>query len=46
MSAIRSLLRVMTLREAEAIVLEPGKVPSLRRRGMVEALAMHALDAP
>jgi twitching motility protein PilT len=45
MSAIRSLLRVMTLREAEAIVLEPGKVPSLRRRGMVEALAMPALDA-
>ncbi len=46
MSAIRSLLRVMTLREAEAIVLEPGKVPSLRRRGMIEALAMPALDAP
>ncbi len=45
MSAIRSLLRVMTLREAEAIVLEPGKVPSLRRRGMVEALAMPALEA-
>lgn len=45
MSAIRSLLRVMTLREAEAIVLESGKVPSLRRRGMVEALAMPALDA-
>ncbi len=35
----------MTLREAEAIVLEPGKVPSLRRRGMIEALAMPALDA-
>jgi twitching motility protein PilT len=45
MSAIRSLLRVMTLREAEAIVLEPGKVPSLRRRGQIEALAMPALDA-
>ncbi len=45
MSAIRSLLRVMTLREAEAIVLEPGKVPSLRRRGMVEALAMPPLEA-
>jgi twitching motility protein PilT len=45
MSAIRSLLRVMTLREAEAIVLEAGKVPSLRRRGMVETLAMPALEA-
>jgi twitching motility protein PilT len=45
MSAIQSLLRVMTLRDAEAIVLEAGKVPSLRRRGQVEALAMPALDA-
>ncbi len=45
MSAIRSLLRVMTLRDAEAIVLEPGKIPSLRRRGAVEALAMPALTA-
>jgi len=44
MSAIESLLRVMTLRDAEAIVLEAGKVPSLRRRGMVEALAMPALE--
>jgi len=44
MSAIRSLLRVMTLRDAEAIVLEPNKVPSLRRRGAVEALAMPALE--
>jgi twitching motility protein PilT len=44
MSAIVSLLRVMTLRDAEAIVLEPGKVPTLRRRGVVEALAMPALD--
>jgi len=39
-----SLLRVMTLRDAEAIVLEPGKPPVLRRRGNVEALAMPALE--
>lgn len=45
MSAIQSLLRVMTLRDAEAIILEANKVPSLRRRGQVEALAMPALDA-
>jgi twitching motility protein PilT len=45
MSAIVSLLRVMTLRDAEAITLETGKVPSLRRRGQVEPMAMPALDA-
>ncbi len=45
MSAIQSLLRVMTLRDAEAILLETGKVPSLRRRGQVEKLAMPALEA-
>ena len=45
MSAIQALLRVMTLRDAEAILLETGKVPSLRRRGQLEALAMPALDA-
>ncbi|MGE5186695.1 MAG: type IV pilus twitching motility protein PilT, partial [Acidobacteriota bacterium] len=45
MSAIESLLRVMTLRDAEGIVLEAGKVPSLRRRGQLESLAMPALDA-
>ena len=45
MSAIQSLLRVMTLRDAEAIVLETGKVPSLRRRGQVEQLAMPPLEA-
>ena len=44
MSAIVSLLRVMTLRDAEAITLEAGKVPALRRRGQVEALAMPALE--
>jgi twitching motility protein PilT len=42
---IVSLLRVMTLRDAEAITLEAGKVPSLRRRGQVEPMAMPALDA-
>ncbi len=45
MSAIQSLLRVMILRDAEAIILEANKVPSLRRRGQVEALAMPALEA-
>jgi twitching motility protein PilT len=45
MSAIDSLLRVMTLRDAEAIVLETGKVPALRRRGNVEAMSMPPLDA-
>ncbi|MEO8841346.1 MAG: PilT/PilU family type 4a pilus ATPase [Kofleriaceae bacterium] len=44
MSAIVSLIRVMTLRDAEAITLEAGRVPSLRRRGNVEALAMPALE--
>ena len=44
MSAIVSLLRVMTLRDADAIVLEPGRIPQLRRRGNVEALAMPALE--
>src|SRR5690606_18254400 len=41
-----SLLRVMALRDAEAIVLETGKVPALRRAGNVEQLAMAALEAP
>jgi len=45
MSAIVSLLRVMTVRDAEAITLEAGRVPTLRRRGNVEALAMPALEA-
>ena len=45
MSAIQSLMRVMTLRDAEAIILEADKVPSLRRRGQVEKLAMPALEA-
>ena len=45
MSAIPGLLRVMTLRDAEAIILETGKVPTLRRRGQLEALAMPPLEA-
>src|SRR5690242_9572840 len=45
MSAIASMLRVMTLRDAEAIVMEAGKVPSMRRRGQLEPMAMPALDA-
>src|SRR5689334_17228177 len=44
MTAVPSLLRVMTLRDAEAIVLESGKVPTLRRRGQVEQLAMPPLE--
>jgi len=43
--SVVSLLRVMTLRDAEAITLEAGRVPSLRRRGQVEALSIPALDA-
>jgi twitching motility protein PilT len=45
MSAIQSLLRVMTLRDAEAIVLEADKVPSLRVRGEIQKLAMPPLEA-
>ncbi|HEY1553605.1 MAG TPA: PilT/PilU family type 4a pilus ATPase [Kofleriaceae bacterium] len=45
MPAIESLLRVMTLRDAEAIVLETGKVPNLRRRGQLEAMAMPAIES-
>src|SRR5689334_11803311 len=43
--SVVSLLRVMTYRDAEAITLEAGKVPALRRKGQIEALAMPALDA-
>jgi twitching motility protein PilT len=45
MSAIPGLLRVMALRDAEAIILETGKVPTLRRRGQLESLAMPAIEA-
>jgi twitching motility protein PilT len=34
----------MILRDAEAIVLETGKVPTLRRRGQMEAMALPPLD--
>jgi twitching motility protein PilT len=44
MSAIVSLLRVMSLRDAEALTLEANKVPSLRRRGNVEAMSMPAIE--
>lgn len=42
--SVQSLLRVMVLRDAEAIILESGKVPSLRRKGNVEGLAMPPID--
>ncbi|HEY3802620.1 MAG TPA: PilT/PilU family type 4a pilus ATPase [Kofleriaceae bacterium] len=45
MSAIVSLLRVMSLRDAEALTLEANKVPNLRRRGNVEAMSMPALES-
>lgn len=35
----------MTLRDAEAIILETGKVPTLRRRGQLEQLAMGTIEA-
>jgi twitching motility protein PilT len=44
MSAIVSLLRVMSLRDAEALTLEANKVPSLRRRGNVEVMSMPAIE--
>jgi len=44
MSAIISLLRVMSLRDAEALTLEANKVPSLRRRGNVEAMSMSPIE--
>ncbi len=43
-SAIVSLLRVMSLRDAEALSLEANKVPSLRRRGNVEAMSMPPIE--
>lgn len=43
--SVSSLLRVMVLRDAEAIILETGRVPTLRRRGQAEPLAMPALEA-
>ena len=45
MAAIDSLLRVMVLRDAEAIILITGKPPSLRRRGAIEVMSMPPIDA-
>lgn len=45
MAAIDSLLRVMILRDAEAMVVTTGQAPSLRRAGNAEPMAMPALDA-
>ena len=45
MAAIDSLLRVMVLRDAEAIILITGKPPSLRRRGTIEVMSMPPIDA-
>ncbi|MBP9088781.1 MAG: PilT/PilU family type 4a pilus ATPase [Kofleriaceae bacterium] len=44
MSAIPSLLRVMTLRGADAIIIDAGKTPLLRRRGNLEPLTTGAID--
>ncbi len=44
-AAIDSLLRVMILRDAEAMVVTTGQAPSLRRAGNAEPMAMPALDA-
>ena len=44
MAAIDSLLRVMILRDAEAMVVTTGQAPSLRRGGNPEPMAMPALD--
>jgi twitching motility protein PilT len=43
MSAIPSLLRVMTLRGAEAMMVDAGKSPLLRRRGNLEPLTTGAI---
>jgi twitching motility protein PilT len=45
MAAIDALLRVMTLRDADGMILTAGQPPHLRRRGQVEALLMPALEA-
>src|SRR5262249_52474675 len=45
MAAIDSLLRVMTLRDADAMIVAVGQSPSLRRGGNAEVLAMPAMTA-
>jgi twitching motility protein PilT len=44
-AAIDALLRIMILRDAEAMVLIAGQPPKMRRRGQLEPLLMPALDA-
>jgi twitching motility protein PilT len=43
MAAFDSLLRVMTLRDADAMIVVAGQPPALRRSGNAEALAMPAM---
>ncbi len=45
MPAIDSLLKVMTLRDADAMVVAAGQVPSLRRGGNAEPLALPPMTA-
>jgi hypothetical protein len=45
MAAIDSILRILVLRDAEAMTVVSGQVPSLRRAGNVEKMSMPALDA-
>jgi twitching motility protein PilT len=45
MAAIDSILRILVLRDAEAMTITSGQVPSLRRAGNVEKMSMPALDA-
>jgi twitching motility protein PilT len=44
MAAIDALLRIMTLRDAEAMILTPNQPPRLRRRGAIESMSMPALE--
>ena len=44
MAAIDSLLRVMSLRGAEAMIISTGQVPTLRRGGHAEPMAMPPID--
>jgi Tfp pilus assembly pilus retraction ATPase PilT len=44
MAAIDSLLRVMSLRGAEAMIISTGQVPTLRRGGAAEPMAMPPID--
>ncbi|MEZ4403155.1 MAG: PilT/PilU family type 4a pilus ATPase [Kofleriaceae bacterium] len=44
MAAIDSLLRVMSLRGAEAMIISTGQVPTLRRAGQPEPMAMPPID--